>query len=79
MTRRAFARALKPGQRAELHRGEQARREFDTYLARGRAHRNGCWEADHCKLAVEVRLSDGQVVKRWLTSFIDRGSRALRG
>jgi putative transposase len=77
--RRAFARALTPGQRAGLKGGEQTRRAFDTYLTRPATHRNECWEADHCQLAIEVILKDGQLIKPWLTSFVDRYSRAVCG
>lgn len=77
--RRAFARALRPGQLAGLAGGEAVRRSFDTYLQRPARHRNECWEADHCELAIEVLLPDGQVIKPWLTSFIDRYSRAVCG
>ena len=55
------------------------RRNFDTYLTRPAQHRNECWEADHCELAVEVVLLDGQVIKPWVTSFRDRFSRAVFG
>ena len=77
--RRAFARSLTPGQMAGLKGGEQTRRAFDTYLTRPSMHRNECWEADHCQLAIEVLLEDGQVMKPWLTSFVDRFSRAVCG
>lgn len=76
---RAVARATTPGQRAGIGSGEKARREFDTYLIRQPKHRNEVWEADHCELAIEVLLEDGQVIKPWLTSFLDRYSRGLCG
>lgn len=77
--RRAFARALSPGRMAGLEGGEQVRRNFDTYLTRPPQHRNECWEADHCELAIEVLLPEGQVIKPWLTSFLDRFSRVVCG
>lgn len=77
--RRAFARSLTPGQLAGLKGGERTRRAFDTYLVRPPTQRNECWEADHCQLAIEVLLGDGQVIKPWLTSFVDRFSRAVCG
>jgi putative transposase len=77
--RRAFVRALSPGRMAGLEGGERVRRNFDTYLTRPARHRNECWEADHCELAIEVLLADGQVIKPWLTSFLDRFSRAVCG
>lgn len=77
--RRAFDRALTPGRLAGLERGERVRRNFDTYLTRPAQHRNECWEADHCEFAIEVVLPDGQVIKPWVTSFLDRFSRAVCG
>jgi putative transposase len=77
--RRAFARALTPGRMAGLEGGERVRRDFDTYLTRPAQHRNECFEADHCELAIEVLLPEGQVIKPWLTSFLDRFSRAVCG
>lgn len=65
--RRAFARSLTPGQLAGLKGGEQKRRVFDTYLMRPSTQRNECCEADHCQLAIEVFLGDGQVIKPNLT------------
>lgn len=76
---RAVRRALTPGQLAGLAEGEEARREFDTYLVRAPSHRNQVWQADHCELAVEVLLPNGRVVKPWLTSFIDAFSRVVCG
>jgi putative transposase len=77
--RRAVARALSPGQRAGLVGGERVRQRFDTFLTRPPQHRNQCWEADHCELAVEVLLPDGQVAKPWLTSYADRFSHGICG
>lgn len=77
--RRAFEHALTPGRVAGLKKGERARRSFDTYLTRVETHRNACWEADHCQLAIEVVVKDGQLIKPWLTSFLDRYSRAVCG
>ena len=77
--RRAFAQALTPGRMAGLEGGERVRRDFDTYLTRPPHHRNHCWEADHCELAIEVLLPEGQVIKPWLTSFLDRFSRVVCG
>lgn len=77
--RRASARALSPGRAAGLKEGERAPRAFDTFLTRMATHRNACWEADHCQLAIDVVLNDGQTIKPWLTSFLDRYSRAVCG
>jgi len=77
--RRAFDRALSPGQRAGLASGEGIRRRFDTYLTRTPHHRNECWEADHGELAIEVLLPDGHVISPWLTVFADTLSRMVCG
>ena len=77
--RRAFARALSPGQRAGLASGERARRDLDTYLIREPEFRNACWEADHTQLAIKVILPDRRVVSPWATIFIDVYSRAITG
>jgi putative transposase len=77
--RRAFHRALTPGQAAGLRGGERVRRNFDTYLTRFPHHRNECWEADHCQFAVEVLLPDGRVITPWLTVFVETFSRAVCG
>jgi putative transposase len=77
--RRAFERALSPGQRAGLAGGEGIRRRFDTYLTRTPHHRNECWEADHGELAIEVLLPDGHVISPWLTVFADTCSRMVCG
>lgn len=45
--RRAFARALSPGRRVGIERGERARRDLDTYLVRQPRFRNEEWQADH--------------------------------
>lgn len=74
---RAFGRALSPGQRAGLARGEQARRGYDTYLTRIPRFRNECWEADHTQLEIRVLLPDGLIVRPWATLFVDCFSRAI--
>jgi transposase InsO family protein len=77
--RRAFARALTPGQRAGLKGGEPARRLYDTYLTRVPAHRNEAWEADHVQLAIEILFPDGRVGAPWLTLFVERFSHGIAG
>lgn len=77
--RRAFGRALSPGRRAGLIRGERARRDYDTYLMRQPDFRNEEWQADHTQLAVSVLLPDRRVVRPWATLFLDRFSRAIPG
>jgi putative transposase len=77
--RRAFARALTPGQRAGMKGGEPARRLYDTFLTRATAHRNEAWEADHTQLAIEVIFPDGRVGAPWLTLFVECFSHGIAG
>ena len=55
---------------------------FDTYLKRPARHRNECWEADHCELAIEVcppgragHQALGHVVSRPLLASVSAGGR----
>ena len=77
--RAAFARALSHGQMVGLARGEQARRDYDTYLTRQPRFRNEAWEGDHTELAIRVVLPDRRVVAPWATLFIDCYCRAILG
>lgn len=77
--RRAFQRALSPGQRAGLVSGERALREFDTYLIREARFRNQYWEGDHTQLALRVVFPDGRIAAPWATVFVDTFSRAITG
>ncbi len=75
---RAVRRDLTVGELAGLRHGERARREHDLYLSRPRVHRNAAWEGDHVQAPVEVLVA-GQLVKPWVTWFIDTGSHAVPG
>ncbi len=75
---RAVHRDLNAGQRAALKGGERARRAHDVHLARPPQWRNACWEGDHKHLPVEVEL-DGQLVRPWVTWFIDCARNAITG
>ena len=77
--RRAFARALTPGQLAGMKGGEPARRLYDTYLTRAPAYRNEACEADHLQLAIEVLFPDGRVATPWLTLFVECFSHGIAG
>lgn len=77
--RRAFTRALSPGRRVGIVRGERARRDFDTYMTRQPRFRNEEWQADHTQLAISVLMPDRRVVHPWATLFIDCFSRAITG
>ncbi|MFE1558125.1 Mu transposase C-terminal domain-containing protein [Streptomyces sp. NPDC058734] len=75
---RAVRQDLSAGERAGLKGGEAARRRFDVYGKRPRAHRNACWEGDHKRIPVRVSL-DGAAVCPWVTWFIDVATKAIVG
>jgi putative transposase len=75
---RAVARALSPGDRAGLRKGERARREFDVFLSRPATYHNAVWEADHVQAPVEVDVA-GQLVKPWVTWFVDVSTNVVTG
>ncbi|NNN38230.1 DDE-type integrase/transposase/recombinase, partial [Streptomyces sp. S3(2020)] len=58
--------------------GEGARRGFDVYGKRPPVSRNTCWEGDHKRVPVGVRL-EGQVVCPWVTWFIDVATKVVVG
>jgi putative transposase len=67
---RAVREQLTPGDLAGLRKGERAARAHDVFLRRPPTHRNAIWEGDHVEASVEVDV-DGQLVKPWVTWFID--------
>jgi len=75
---RAVNRALTPGDRAGLRKGERARRKHDVYLRRPAVHRNAVWEGDHVEASVRVDV-DGELRKPWITWFVDTGTNAICG
>jgi len=75
---RAVQRDLSPGERAGLRKGEHARRGFDVFLQRPSTYRNAVWEADHLQTPVEVDVA-GELVKPWITWFVDVASNAVCG
>jgi putative transposase len=75
---RAVARDVLAGDRAGLAGGERARRAFDVFLQRPRAHRNAVWEADLVEAAVEVDV-EGRLLKPWVTWFVDAGTNVVCG
>jgi putative transposase len=75
---RAVNRDVVPGDLAGLRHGERARREHDVYLTRPREHRNAAWEGDHVQAPVEVVVG-GQLVKPWVTWFIDTATHTIPG
>ena len=76
----AFARELRPAERASAKRGEAGRREHGLYLRYEAPHRNAVWQADHKQLPVLVLAATGRRPRRpWVTLFIDDYSRAIMG
>ena len=76
----AFARELRPAERASAKRGEAGRREHGLYLRYEAPHRNAVWQADHKQLPVLVIAAVGRRPRRpWVTLFIDDYSRAIMG
>jgi putative transposase len=76
----AFARELRPAERASARRGEAGRREHGLYLRYEAPHRNAVWQADHKQLPVlVVGAGGGQGRKPWVTLFLDDFSRAIMG
>ena len=76
----AFARELRPAERASAKRGEAGRREHGLYLRYEAPHRNAVWQADHKQLPVLVVAAVGRRPRRpWVTLFIDDYSRAIMG
>lgn len=76
----AFARELRPAERASAKRGEAGRREHGLYLRYEAPHRNAVWQADHKQLPVLVVAAIGRRPRRpWVTLFLDDYSRAIMG
>ena len=76
----AFARELRPAERASAKCGEAGRREHGLYLRYEAPHRNAVWQADHKQLPVLVIAAIGRRPRRpWVTLFIDDYSRAIMG
>jgi putative transposase len=76
----AFARELRPAERASARRGEGGRREHGLYLRFEAPHRNAVWQADHKQLPILVVRAGGRgESKPWVTLFLDDFSRAIMG
>jgi putative transposase len=75
---RAIRRDLTAGERAGLRQGERARRAHDVFAKRPPTHRNAVWEGDHKRVPVEVDV-EGDLVRPWVTWFIDCATRVIVG
>ncbi|MFR9802819.1 Mu transposase C-terminal domain-containing protein [Pseudonocardia sp. RS010] len=77
---RAFARELRPGERAAATDGVAGRRRHEVYLRWEPVCRNARWEADHKELPVLVTPPRGaRPMKPWMTAFLDCYSRLIMG
>jgi len=77
---RAFARELRPAERAGARAGEAGIRSHSLYLRYEAPHRNAVWQADHKQLAILVVPAGSQrALRPWMTVFLDDFSRAVMG
>ncbi|MFE3282429.1 hypothetical protein ACFXJJ_04810 [Streptomyces sp. NPDC059233] len=75
---RAVRRDLTAGERAGLARGSEAARAHDVFGRRPRLWRNHTWESDHVQAPLVVD-ADGELVRPWVTWFIDVATKAITG
>lgn len=77
---RAFARELRPAERAAARSGESGIRAHGLYVRWEADHRNQVWQGDHKRLDVLVVPPRAKrPVAPWSTMFIDARSRAIMG
>ncbi|MEW2418898.1 hypothetical protein AB0953_35240 [Streptomyces sp. NPDC046866] len=75
---RAVRRDLSAGERAGLARGPEAARAHDVFGRRPTQWRNQTWEADHVQAPLVVD-ADGELVRPWVTWFIDVATKTITG
>lgn len=75
---RAVRRDLTSGERAGLARGPEAARAHDVFGRRATQWRNHTWEADHVQAPLVVD-ADGELVRPWVTWFIDVATKTITG
>lgn len=75
---RAMRRDLTSGERAGLARGPEAARAHDVLGRRPVQWRNETWEADHVQAPLVVD-ADGELVRPWVTWFIDVATKSITG
>lgn len=75
---RAVRRDLTAGERAGLARGPEAARAHDVFGRRPVQWRNQTWEADHVQAPLVVD-ADGELVRPWVTWFIDVATKTITG
>ncbi|GAA3386772.1 Mu transposase C-terminal domain-containing protein [Streptomyces roseoviridis] len=75
---RAVRRDLTAGERAGLAAGPDAARAHDVFGKRAASWRNHIWEADHVQAPLLVD-ADGDLVRPWVTWFIDTATKVITG
>jgi putative transposase len=75
---RAVRRDLTAGERAGLAAGADAARAHDVFGKRALSWRNDVWEADHVQAPLLVD-ADGDLVRPWVTWFIDTATKVITG
>jgi putative transposase len=75
---RAVRRDLTAGERVGLAAGPDAARAHDVFGKRPASWRNHVWEADHVQAPVLVD-ADGDLVRPWVTWFIDTATKVITG
>jgi putative transposase len=75
---RAVRRDLTAGERAGLAAGPDAARAHDVFGKRPVKWRNETWETDHVQAPLLVD-ADGDLVRPWITWFIDTATKVITG
>ncbi|MGW3747005.1 transposase [Streptomyces sp. NPDC005146] len=75
---RALRRDLTAGERAGLTIGPEAARAHDVFGKRPASWRNYAWESDHVQAPLLVD-ADGDLVRPWITWFIDTATKVITG
>ncbi|MCX5318057.1 Mu transposase C-terminal domain-containing protein [Streptomyces sp. NBC_00154] len=75
---RAVRRDLTAGERAGLAAGPDAARAHDVFGKRAASWRNHVWETDHVQAPLLVD-ADGDLVRPWVTWFIDTATKVITG
>jgi putative transposase len=75
---RALRRDLTAGERTGLALGPEAARAHDVFGKRPASWRNHAWESDHVQAPLLVD-ADGDLVRPWITWFIDTATKVITG
>ncbi|MER6338221.1 hypothetical protein ABT258_15265 [Streptomyces tendae] len=75
---RAVRRDLTAGERAGLAEGPEVARAHDVFGKRAASWRDYVWEADHVQASLLVD-ADGDLVRPWVTWFIDCATKVITG